>query len=151
MMIIRATPARGPYADGVTPLVRVPCVGAVVHDDAHRLLVVQRMRPPAAGRWSIPGGRVEAGETDVDAVRREVLEETGLHVVVGQRVGTVERPGLGGLVYDIRDYACTVTGGWLRPGDDAIDARWVRRRELLALDTTDGLVDALDAWGVLPH
>jgi 8-oxo-dGTP diphosphatase len=129
----------------------VPCVGAVVHDDQHRLLVVRRGRAPAAGRWSLPGGRVEAGETDADAVRREVREETGLDVLVGRRVGTVERDGPDGLVYDIRDYACSVTGGRLRAGDDASEVQWVRRRELLALDTTDGLVDTLDAWGVLPR
>jgi len=94
---------------------------------------------------------VEDGETDDEAVRREVLEETGLHVLVGRRVGTVERDGPGALVYDIRDYACAVTGGRLRAGDDATEARWVHRRELLALETTDGLVDALEAWGVLPR
>jgi 8-oxo-dGTP diphosphatase len=130
---------------------RVPCVGAVVHDDAHRLLLIRRARGPAPDRWSLPGGRVEAGETDEEAVRREVLEETGLHVLVGRRVGTVERDGPGGLVYDIRDYACAVTGGRLRAGDDAADARWVYRRELLALETTDGLIEALEAWGVLPR
>jgi 8-oxo-dGTP diphosphatase len=129
----------------------VPCVGAVVHDDEHRLLVVRRGHAPSAGRWSLPGGRVEAGETDAEAVRREVREETGLDVLVGRRVGTVERDGPDGVVYDIRDYACSVTGGRLRPGDDASEVRWVRRRELLTLDTTDGLVDTLDAWGVLPR
>ena len=129
----------------------MPCVGAVVHDDAHRLLLVRRGRSPSAGRWSLPGGRVEPGETDDEAVRRELLEETGLHVLVGCRVGTVERDGPGGVVYDIRDYACAVTAGLLRAGDDAAEARWVHRRELLALDTTDGLVEALEEWGVLPR
>src|SRR4051794_23628758 len=52
---------------------RVPCVGALVHDDAGRLLVVRRAREPAAGSWSVPGGRVEPRETDHDAVVREVL------------------------------------------------------------------------------
>jgi 8-oxo-dGTP diphosphatase len=129
----------------------VPCVGAVVHDDRGRLLVVLRLRDPAAGRWSIPGGRVEPGETDADAVRREVREETGLDVLVGVRLGTVERDGPGGVVYDIRDYACAVEGGRLRPGSDAARARWVTRRELLSLDAVDGLVDALELWGMLPH
>jgi 8-oxo-dGTP diphosphatase len=129
----------------------VPCVGAVVHDDAHRLLLIRRAHHPSVGRWSLPGGRVEAGETDEEAVRREVLEETGLHVLVGPRVGTVERDGPTGEVYDIRDYACAVTGGRLRAGDDAAEARWVHRRELFALDTTDGLVDTLEQWGVLPR
>lgn len=129
----------------------VPCVGAVVHDDEHRLLVIQRGTPPAAGCWSVPGGRVEPGETDAAAVIREVAEETGLEVVVGARVGTVVLPGPGGISYDVRDYACAVTGGRLRAGHDAIDARWVDRSELLLLDTVPGLVDTLERWGVLPR
>jgi 8-oxo-dGTP diphosphatase len=129
---------------------RVPCVGAIVHDDSHRLLMVRRGNPPSAGRWSLPGGRVEPGETDADAVRREVAEETGLEVVVGRHVGTVELPGPAGTIYDVRDYACGVTGGRLRAGDDAADARWVHRAELLALDTTDRLIELLERWGMLP-
>ena len=130
--------------------VRVPCVGAVIHDDEHRLLVVRRANPPAIGRWSIPGGRVESDESDAEAVRREVLEETGLIVAVGMWVGTVEIPGIGGVVYDIRDYACSVVDGTLVAGDDASDARWVTRAELLQLETVRDLVDTLAGWGVLP-
>ncbi|MGI8799897.1 MAG: NUDIX hydrolase, partial [Pseudonocardia sp.] len=58
----------------------VACVGAIVRDAAGRLLLVQRVNEPGAGRWSLPGGRVEPGETDQDAVVREVAEETGLQV-----------------------------------------------------------------------
>jgi hypothetical protein len=65
-------------------------------------------------------------------------------------VGTVVLPGPGGISYDVRDYACAVTGGRLRAGDDASEARWVRRAELLLLDTAPGLVDTLEQWGVLP-
>ena len=129
---------------------RVPCVGAIVHDDDHRLLVVRRANPPAAGRWSVPGGRVEDDETDAQALQREVLEETGLVVAVGIRVGTVAVSGPAGVIYDIRDYACAPLAGELAPGDDADDARWVTRAELLQLDTVDGLLDSLGAWGVLP-
>ncbi|MGQ0467047.1 MAG: NUDIX hydrolase [Sporichthyaceae bacterium] len=129
---------------------RVPCVGAVVHDDAHRLLVIRRANPPGAGLWSIPGGRVEPGESDVEAVDREVLEETGLRVMVGMFVGSVVLPGLDGVQYDVRDYACAVVGGRLQAGCDASDARWVDREELFALDTTPQLVDTLERWGVLP-
>ena len=128
---------------------RVPCVGALVHDDAGRLLVVRRGRPPAAGLWSVPGGRVEPGESDEQAVRREALEETGLHVEVGPLVGRVERPGLAGAVYAIADYACRVVGGTLTAGDDAAEVRWVSAADLRALATTEGLVEVLAGWGVI--
>ncbi|HEX3610445.1 MAG TPA: NUDIX domain-containing protein [Sporichthyaceae bacterium] len=135
---------------GALPSV-VPCVGAIVHDDEHRLLMIRRANPPAAGRWSLPGGRVEGAETDIEAVRREVVEETGLEVTVGIRIGTVVLPGIDGISYDVRDYACAVAGGRLRAGDDATDARWVRRAELVVLDTAPGLVDTLEQWGMLPR
>jgi 8-oxo-dGTP diphosphatase len=137
--------------DRRAPQRRVPCVGALVHDDQRRLLVVRRAREPAIGRWSVPGGRVEGDETDHDALVREVLEETSLHVTVGLRVGTVQRPGPKGTIYDIRDYACSLSVVTTPvPGDDAAEVRWVTRRELQALDLTDGLWDALSEWGMLP-
>ena len=63
-------------------------------------------------------------------------------------------PGAGlwslpGGVLDIRDYAATVTGGTLRAGDDAADARWAAASELETLPVTEGLVEALTSWGVL--
>ena len=61
----------------------------------------------------------------------------------------MQRPGLNGAVVDIRDYAATVTGGTLRAGDDAADARWVAPGELASLEITEGLIDALTGWGVL--
>ena len=130
----------------------VPCVGALVHDDDGRLLVVRRGREPGRGRWSVPGGRVEPGESDAVAVEREVLEETGLHVTVGIRVGTVLRDGPGGAVYDIRDYACIVVGPTAPvAGDDAAEVRWVTRTELAELDLVEQLWDTLESWGMLPH
>jgi len=133
---------------------RIPCVGAVIKDDAGRLLLIKRGHEPAAGRWSIPGGRIEAGESDVDALVREVREETGLEVAAGRLLGAVQRPGLAGAVVDIRDYLAVVTGGELAAGDDAADARWVPAAQLALMDArgelTSGLTEALAQWGVLP-
>ena len=127
----------------------IRCVGAIITDQAGRLLVVRRGREPGRGLWSVPGGRVEPGETDEQALVRELREETGLAVRAGRLVGGVRRPAPGGMVFDIRDYAATVTGGTLTPGDDADDARWAGPADLAGLPLTDGLVDALTEWGVL--
>lgn len=127
----------------------VPCVGALVRDGAGRLLLVRRANEPGRGLWSLPGGRVEPGESAEQALVREVREETGLLVTVGPLVGRVERPGPGGVVYDIADHVCRAVGGTLRAGDDAAEVRWVDA--LAALPLTEGLAETLDAWGVLPR
>jgi len=127
----------------------IPCVGAVVTDGQGRLLLIKRGHEPSAGLWSIPGGRIEPGESDAEALVREMLEETGLAVEPGRLLGRVQRPGLGGAVIDIRDYTATVIGGTLRPGDDAAEARWVAAGELDSLEITEGLIEALTSWGVL--
>lgn len=128
---------------------RIPCVGAVIRDEEGRLLLVRRAHPPGKDLWSIPGGRIEPGEAEPEAVRREVREETGLLVAVGRLAGRVSRPGTGDDIIDIADYVCTPIGGLLKAGDDAADARWVAEPDLVLLPLTDGLLDALTDWGFL--
>jgi len=97
----------------------VPCVGALAYDADDRLLLIRRGNDPGRGLWSVPGGRVEPGESDAEAVVREMAEETGLVVEPGTLVGTVRRGP-----YLIADYRCAVVGGTLRAGDDAIELAW---------------------------
>lgn len=133
----------------------IPCVGAIIRDDAGRLLMIRRGHEPALGAWSLPGGRVEPGESDEQAVAREVVEETGLIVRVGALIGRIEIPAPDGGVFDIGDYACTVIGGELRAGDDASEAAWVdpselvSREDALSRQTPPGFVETLTRWGVL--
>jgi ADP-ribose pyrophosphatase YjhB (NUDIX family) len=130
----------------------VPCVGAVVHDAAGRLLLVRRGREPHRGRWSLPGGRVEAGESPEQAVEREVREETGLSVLAGAPVGRVRIRG-DGVVFDVLDLACTLVHPTGTPvaGDDAADVLFADGAALDALDCTPRLVETLREWGVLPR
>jgi 8-oxo-dGTP diphosphatase len=145
------TSSQGSAAGGGAGPRRIPCVGAVIKDEGDRMLFILRGHEPGKGLWSIPGGRIEPGETDQEAVRREVSEETGLEVTCGPLLGSVERPGLAGAVIEIRDYYADVIGGQLAAGDDAADARWVTAAEVADLDAdgrlTDGLLNALRAWG----
>ena len=124
----------------------IPCVGAVIRDGRGRFLLVQRANEPGRGLWSLPGGRVEPGESDAQALRREVAEEVGLHVQVGKLAGQVRRPGPTGTVFVIRDYLCTVTGGEPIPGTDALSARFARPGDV---PVTPGLWAALADWGLL--
>jgi 8-oxo-dGTP diphosphatase len=127
----------------------IPCVGAVIKDGSGRLLLIRRGHEPGKGLWSIPGGRVEAGETDAAALVREVREETGLDVVPGPLVGSVRRPAGAAGEFDIRDYAASVVGGELVAGDDADDAVWAGPAELDALPMAAGLLGALRSWGAV--
>lgn len=120
------------------------CAGAVIRDQLGRLLLVRRAAAPARGTWSLPGGRVEAGETPDQAAAREVLEETGLVVEVGDQLASVT---IG--AYLVHDFAATVVGGDLLAGDDASEVRWVRPDELEELPTSPGLVEELRRMGAL--
>lgn len=119
------------------PEAPVAGVGAVVIRGGE-VLLVRRAYPPRAGEWSLPGGRLELGESLAEGVRREILEETGIDVVVGPLVelfDRVHRDAAGRVRYHfvIADFLCRAVGGVLRAGDDAAEARWVPRAGVAAL------------------
>jgi ADP-ribose pyrophosphatase YjhB (NUDIX family) len=137
-------------ADGATVPV-VPCVGGVVHDAAGRLLLIQRGQDPHRGRWSLPGGRIETGESPEEAVAREVREETGLDVVARAPVGQVTISGPG-VVYAVQDFLCTLARPDQEPvaGDDAAAVVFADAADLARLPCTPDLLETLRDWGVLP-
>lgn len=137
-----------------TPLIGV---GAVVVDQ-DRVLLVKRGREPLKGKWSLPGGILELGESLTKGVAREVLEETGLNVMVVELVELLDRiewesGQLGDRVryhYVIADYLCRVAGGDLRASSDADAVCWVERAEWngdsrIALDLDPVTVRVIEA------
>ena len=129
----------------------VVAVGLVARDPAGRLLLVERGNPPHQGRWSLPGGRVEGGETIAAAAARELAEETGLEAAVGEIAGVVERIGEGfhylivDLWAELSDGAVPVAAG------DAADARLVGLDELPAYPLSPGLGGFLAGIGCWPE
>ncbi len=125
------------------------CVGAIAVDEG-RLLLVRRGRGPAAGVWSVPGGRVEAGETLAEAVLRELAEETALEGVCDELIGWVERMGPDHH-FVILDFRVTVLEPRdPRAGDDAVEAEWVALDEVGHRQLADGLAEFLHEHGIVP-
>jgi 8-oxo-dGTP diphosphatase len=128
-------------------------VGAVVLQ-RNSVLLVERGREPLKGYWSLPGGVLEVGECLEDAVRREVLEETGLLVKplgvveIFQRImegvateQTVRPPEYH---YVIVDYLCKLVGGATAPASDAAAVAWVKRGELADYRITEGTLRVIE-------
>ena len=125
-------------------------VGAVIVD-AGRVLLARRGRPPLLGRWSIPGGLVELGETLRVATAREALEETGLVVEVGEVLEVLDRivPGEPGenarprYHYVLIDFLCRVTAGEPRAGGDATEIAWAAEADLPRYELEPVAIDVI--------
>jgi ADP-ribose pyrophosphatase YjhB (NUDIX family) len=123
-------------------------VGAVIVDDERRVVLVKRTREPLAGQWSLPGGRLELGETLEAGTAREILEETGLVVEVGPVVEVFDR-----ILVDedarvrfhfvLVDYLCHPRGGRLEAGSDVAAVRWAEPASLAALGVADKARDVV--------
>ena len=104
-----------------------------------RVLLVKRAHPPSQGRWSVPGGVVELGETVRDAARRELREECGIEIEVDRVVDVADHilPGESGRVrfhYVVIYLLARHVSGEARPGPDALEVRWATVEELDVLD-----------------
>lgn len=116
-------------------------VGAVVLErraDGVFVVLARRNNPPRVGQWSLPGGKVERGESLSVALVREILEECALTVRVGALIEVVE------LIderahYVILDYVCSVIDGELRAGDDAGEVCWADVGELAQYEVTEAV------------
>jgi ADP-ribose pyrophosphatase YjhB (NUDIX family) len=121
-----------------------PLVGVgVAVLDQDRILLVQRGRDPGRGLWAVPGGKVDLGERLVEAAVREVQEETGLSVEIGELIWAGEHISDEGHIVLI-DYLGTVTGGDLAAGDDADRAEWVPLEEAADFPLTETMYDLIE-------
>jgi ADP-ribose pyrophosphatase YjhB (NUDIX family) len=126
----------------------LPGVGAIILR-RNSILLVQRARSPLKGYWSLPGGLIEPGEKIEEALKREVLEETGLIIRPKKVFEIFERiipdaEGRAEYHYILHDYLCTVVGGTLKAGDDAGRVAWVERKNLKDLQLTEGTLAVIE-------
>ena len=123
------------------PQAPIVAVGAIIMD-GDRIVLIRRAKEPARGLWTFPGGAVELGEPVRDAARREVREETGLEIEVGEVAvvldSVVHDPdGTVHYHYVIIDFYARLVGGELLPGTDVSDVRWASLSDVETLPMTD--------------
>ncbi|MCE5198273.1 MAG: NUDIX hydrolase [Armatimonadota bacterium] len=128
-----------------------PAVSVIIINN-HHILLVRRGHEPSKGLWSLPGGSIELGETMREAAAREVLEETGLVVEVGDIGGVhdaiIRQGNELAFHYVIITFHARIVSGELKAGSDAADARWVSLDEIKDYQTTTGLINRLRSAGI---
>lgn len=129
--------------DASSDLRPVAGAGAIVFR-GRDVLLVRRLKPPLAGQWSLPGGRIEFGERTEDAALRELMEETGVQAEVVGLAGVFDFIGEGRHLVLI-DYAMRWRAGQPRAGDDAGDARFFPPEALPALGLWEVTLQAIEA------
>lgn len=119
----------------------VPAVGVVCWR-GDQVLLIKRGRAPRLGEWSIPGGKVNRGESLHDAALRELFEETGIVAEIGPLLAVCEiiEPQFH---YVLIDYVASWKSGEARAGDDAAEARFMSLDEAMSLITKDDIQDVL--------
>jgi len=124
-------------------------VGAIIFE-GEKVLLIKRGSPPLEGYWSLPGGAQETGETVEAAVKREILEETGLQIKIINFATMVDiidldEAGKARHHYSVADYVCRVTGGELQAGGDAAKVAWVPMADLDTLNLTPKAREVIEA------
>ncbi len=116
----------------------IASVGVVIVKDG-KVLLAQRGKDPARGRWTIPGGAIEVGETLHEAAKREIMEECNIEVAIGslyKSYDSIVRDAAGRIRfhYVILDVLGTQVAGEVRAGGDVTDVRWVGTDDLGTID-----------------
>ena len=129
------------------PSAPLPSVGAVVFN-GDKVLLIRRGQEPSRGKWSIPGGVMELGETVRETARREVMEECGVEIEAGDVIEVRDAivPDKAGRIrfhYVLVDVIARYVSGELRVGSDVEDARWVSKEDIVGFDLTPGLLPLL--------
>jgi len=120
----------------------IPNAASVALIDRDRVLLVRRARAPWHGMWSLPGGRVEPGETAEQCATREIREELGLSVFALRPITRIELGGVGNLLLQV--FATEAFEGQIVASDEISGHRWVRPGMIGGLATTPHLVEVLE-------
>jgi len=131
-------------------------VGAVVYNNAGKILLVKRANEPNKGMWSIPGGAIELGETIYQAAEREVLEECSVKIKIQRFLDAAENmvkdeKGRIKYHYVIIDLLAKYVSGKLKAGTDASDCGWFMPEEITGMDITPILRAMLERQGIIKH